>query len=365
MRQLVASLMLFGLAAAACGADGEKSAEDDPRGSADAPGAGTADAPAPGAADAPEAESALHELNVAYYLQWPSPNLVAKADKAYEQALGVPVNWQTFASGGDMAQAMVAGDIDIGYAQGDTPFATFVSQGADLLIVGLPSANPEADNCVVSPGYDITQANAAEALAGQRAYTPLGNVNHYKLLQMLDHLGVDPGSVELVQSEGGAAAVAALKTGEMALVCAFGGAVNEMVEAGGRLLMTGEELEAIGVRIYDVISTSRDFAAAHPEALTKFLQVTIDANRAYNDDPEPLLPVIAEVSGMDLDTTRAFISGFAFPDRDEMLGPDWMGGGVQESMKKQMDFFAAMGEIQASLDSYDQFVDTSFLEAAE
>ena len=341
--------VLLGVLAASCGTD-------DPASTTDA---------SQGTADASSSEPVLDELNVAYYLEWPSPNLVAKADGTYDRVLGVPVNWQTFASGGDMAQAMVAGDIDIGYAQGDTPFATFVSQGAELLIVGLPSSNPEADNCVVSPGYDITQENAAETLAGQKVYTPLGNVNHYKLLQMLDHLGVDADSVELIQSEGGAAAVAALATGEMALVCAFGGAINEMIEAGGRLLMTGRELEDIGVRIYDVISTTKDFARAHPEALTKFLQVTIDANRAYNADPEPMLPVIAEVSGMAPDAAKAFIGGFAFPDRDEMLGPEWMDGGVQASMKKQMDFFAAMGEIEASLDSYDQFVDPSFLEATE
>ena len=308
---------------------------------------------------------ALDELNVAYYLQWPSPNLVAKADGTYDEALGVTVNWHTFASGGDMAQAMLAGDIDIGYAQGDTPFATFVSQGAPLLIVGLPSANPEADNCVAHPDYGITQQNAPQTLAGQKVYTPLGNVNHYKLLRMLDHLGVDPGTVELIQSEGGAAAVAALRSGEMALVCAFGGAINEMIDAGGHLLMTGAELQAIGINIYDVISTTEAFAKAHPDVLTAFLQVTIDANRAYNADREPMLRTIAEVSGMEHDAAVAFIDDFTFPDRDEMLGPDWMGGGVQRSMKQQMDFFAAIGEIESSLDSYDEFVDPSFLEGTE
>jgi len=32
-------------------------------------------------------------------------------------------------------------------------------------------------------------------------------------------------------------------------------------------------------------------------------------------------------------------------------------------MKEQMDFFAAQGEIDSALRSYDAFVDTSFLEA--
>ena len=350
MRRAFAVLVAFVIAAACSSNGGGDAAPDESESDAGAP---------------ETVEEGLDELNVAYYLQWPSPNLVAKADGAYDEALGMPVTWTTFASGGDMAQAMVAGDIDIGYAQGDTPFATFVSQGAPLLIVGLPSANPDADNCVAHPDYGITQQNAAETLAGQQIYTPLGNVNHYKLLRMLDHLGVDADSVQLIQSEGGAAAVAALKSGEMALVCAFGGVINEMIAEGGHLLMTGAELEAIGIRIYDVISTTRAFADAHPDVLTEFLQVTLDANAAYNADPEPLMPVIAETSGMELDAAVEFIGGFTFPERAEMLGPDWMAGGVQQSMKQQMDFFAAVGEIESSLDSYDEFVDSSFLEAAE
>ena len=153
--------------------------------------------------------------------------------------------------------------------------------GADLLLVGVPSSNPDADNCVAHPDYGITPENASQTLIGQKIYTPLGNVNHYKLLQMLDHFGVDVTAVELIQSEGGSAAVAALASGEVALACAFGGAVNEMVAAGGHLLMTGEEMEAIGIRIYDLIVTTGAFAEANPDVVTGFLQVTIDANRAY------------------------------------------------------------------------------------
>ena len=336
MRRLLAVCAALAAVGAACGNDGREGADAGPA-----------------------------EVNVAYYLQWPAPNQVAQAEKTFDDVLGVTVNWTDFASGGDIAQAMVAGDIDIAYAMGDTPFATFVTTGADLLIVGLPSANPEADNCVANPDYGITQQNAAETLAGQRIYTPLGNVNHYKLLRMLDHLGVDADSVELIQSEGGAAAVAALASGEVALSCAFGGAINEMVAAGGHLLMTGAEMQAIGINIFDLIVTTREFAEAHPDLVTAFLQITIDANRAYRADREPMLATIAETAGMDLDAAVALLDDFTFTDRDQMLSPEWMGGGVQLSMKQQMDFFASIGEIESALDSYDQFVDHTFAEATQ
>ena len=355
MKRLLALLMVMGLIVAACGND------DD-----DAP-----DAPAaPEATEAPEApapddEMMLDELNVAYFLEWPTANQVAQARQTYDDALGVTVNWIPFASGGDMAQAMEAGDIDISYSQGLTPFANFVTGGSDLLLVGVAVSYADADNCVAHPDYGITAANAAETLAGQSIYTPLGNVTHFKLLKMLEYLGVDTASVELIQSEGGPAAVAALDSGEVAMACAFGGAVNQMIANGGNLVMTGSEQEAIGIRVFDIISTTGTFAAEHPDVVTTFLQVTEDANVAYNDDREPFIDIIAGAAGMERAPTIALLDAFSFPERDVQLSQAWLGGTVQQVMKEQMDFFVAQGEIESALPSYDSFVDTSFLEAVE
>ncbi|WP_419946728.1 ABC transporter substrate-binding protein [Candidatus Poriferisodalis sp.] len=330
MKRLLALCAVLALAAAACGGD-----------------------------DAPE------ELNVAYFLEWPTANQVAQHEQTYDDELGVTVNWIPFASGGDMAQAMEAGDIDISYSQGLTPFANFVTGGSDLLLIGVAVSYADADNCVAHPDYGITADNAAESLAGQSIYTPLGNVTHFKLLKMLEHLGVDTGTVELIQSEGGPAAVAALDSGEVAMACAFGGAVNQMIANGGNLVMTGAEQEAIGIRVFDIISTTGDFAEAYPDVLTGFLQVTEDANRAYNRDRSPFIDTIAEAAGMERAPTIALLDAFSFPEKDVQLSQAWLGGTVQQVMKDQMDFFVAQGEIASALSSYDSFVDTSFLEAVE
>ena len=330
MKRLLALAAVLALAAAACGGD-----------------------------DTPE------ELNVAYFLEWPTANQVAQAEQTYDDELGVTVNWIPFASGGDMAQAMEAGDIDISYSQGLTPFANFVTGGSDLLLIGVAVSYADADNCVANPDLGITADNAAETLAGQSIYTPLGNVTHFKLLKMLEHLGVDTSSVELIQSEGGPAAVAALDSGEVAMACAFGGAVNQMIANGGNLVMTGSEQEAIGIRVFDIISTTGDFAETYPDVLTTFLQVTEDANRAYNRDRAPLIDTIADAAGMDRAPTIALLDAFSFPEKDVQLSEAWLGGTVQQVMKDQMDFFVAQGEIASALSSYASFVDTSFLEGVE
>ncbi|MCY3890616.1 MAG: ABC transporter substrate-binding protein [bacterium] len=350
MKRLLALLMVMGLIVAACGNDDDDAAPE---------------ATAAPEAPAPDDEMMLDELNVAYFLEWPTANQVAQARQTYDDALGLTVNWIPFASGGDMAQAMEAGDIDISYSQGLTPFANFVTGGSDLLLVGVAVSYADADNCVANPDLGITADNAADTLAGQSIYTPLGNVTHFKLLKMLEYLGVDTATVELIQSEGGPAAVAALDSGEVAMACAFGGAVNQMIANGGNLVMTGSEQEAIGIRVFDIISTTGTFAAEHPDVVTAFLQVTEDANVAYNDDREPFIDTIAGAAGMERAPTIALLDAFSFPERDVQLSRAWLGGTVQQVMKDQMDFFVAQGEIESALPSYDSFVDTSFLEAVE
>jgi len=310
-------------------------------------------------------DDGLEELNVAYFLEWPTANQVAQSEKTYDEELGLTVNWTPFTSGGDMAQAMEAGDIDISYSQGLTPFANFVTGGSDLLLIGVAVAYADADNCVARGDLGITKENASETLAGQAIYTPLGNVTHFKLLKMLEHLGVDIDSVELIQSEGGPAAVAALDGGDVAMACAFGGAVNQMIAAGGNVVMTGAEQEAIGIRVFDIISTTGSFAEEHPEVLTAFLQVTDDANAAYNQNREPFIDTIAEAAGMGRVATIGLLDAFSFPEKSAQLSPAWLGGTVQSVMKEQMDFFVEQGEIESALASYDDFVDASFLEGVE
>ena len=71
-------------------------------------------------------------VNVAFFLEWATPNMLAKVDNSYADAMGVDVNWVDFTTGTAMTEAMLAGDIDISYSQGLAPFVTAIQQGAPL-----------------------------------------------------------------------------------------------------------------------------------------------------------------------------------------------------------------------------------------
>ena len=208
------------------------------------------------------AAAAQDKVTVAYFLEWPTANQVAQVEKAYDEALGVEVEWRAFGNGNEMTQAMVSGDVDIAYSQGFVPFVVGVTNGAPLKMVGVAVTYSENDLCIVRDDAGITQANAKE-LEGKKVATPTGNVTHYKLLRTLDHLGVDQSKVDIVQMNGADAAVALVR-GDVTMACAFGGPIDRMREVG-KPLMTGAEQEAAGISAFDIVSVTDSFAAEHPD----------------------------------------------------------------------------------------------------
>lgn len=314
-----------------------------------------------GSGDTPET------LRVAYFGQWPTPNQLGQADGSLGDAIGVPIEWVPMNSGGEMAEAMESGDIDIAYSQGLTPFANFVNSGADLKLVGIAVSYAEADNCVAQNGLGITRENAAETLAGKTVMTPIGNVTHFKMLSMMEFLGVDITGLNIVPAEGGSTTAAAFAAGDIDVGCAFGGSIVEMLNSDGSLIMTGAEAESdIGIFTYDIVAIPSEFGETYPDVVAKFLKETDNLNQEWAADPAGTNPTIATAAGME--DVGDFLGGdvwFSFPTIEEQISDNWLGGNVAKNMQEQLATFVRLGEIDSALDDFSGFVDTSYLERAQ
>ena len=357
-RKLLLVLLALGLLTlAACSGDTEEPAEEPEVSEPAEETAETADEPEE--APAEPVETDLEELTVAYFLEWPTPNQVAQLEKTYDDVLGIPVNWVSFDTGVAMSAAMASGDVHIAYSQGLVPFANAVTSGIPLQMVGVAVTYAENDNCVAHTDLGITKENATD-LHGEKVAVPLGTVAHYKMLREMEFLGVDVSQLELVDLPP-ADGAAALQRGDVGMACGWGGGLQRMLESGN-ILMTGAEMEELGLFVFDVVSVTDDFAAEYPEVITAFMQVTEDANAAYAADKTANLDVIAEAAGMDEESTASVLANFGFPTAEEQLSDAWMGGAVQEFMKEVADFFVEQGELEEALADYDAVVNTSFLE---
>ena len=299
---------------------------------------------------------AADEVNVAYFLEWATPNMVAKADGAYEDALGVPVNWTAFDTGTQMTEAMLAGDIDIAYSQGLAPFINAVNENAPIQTVAIAVQYP-ANDCFVANDSGIDKSNADE-LEGQAVAVPLATMADYSFRMQMRELGVDLEEIQVVDQVPADGAVA-LADGNVAMACTFGADSDAKAGEAGTPLMTTEEKEAAGIVSFDVVSVSESFAQEEPEMVRTFLEVTSQANADYTGSDEQV-EKMAEESGLSVDAVRAQMETFVFPTNEEQLEEYFNDDGVASGAIKVVGDAFATDENPAR-DDYAQTIDTSFL----
>ncbi len=270
---------------------------------------------------------AADQVNAAFFLEWATPNMIAKVDKAYDKAMGVDVNWVDFTTGTAMTEAMLAGDIDISYSQGLAPFVTAIQQGAPLKMVGIAVVY-EANDCFVKSDLGIDSSNASE-LEGKTVAVPLNTMADYAFREYMSHLNVDISKMQIVDQAPPDGAKS-LADGAVDMACVFGGVASKDAAEVGTAIMSSEQKVEAGIGSFDVISVTEKFATEEPELLKAFLEATEEANGAFGgSDAE--FDKIANAAGMDVETTKTQMAGFILPSAKEQLEKYFAKGGIAES----------------------------------
>src|SRR6056300_1103073 len=199
---------------------------------------------------------AADSVNVAFFLEWATPNQIAKVDKAYDAAMGVDVNWTDFSTGVAMTEAMLAGDIDIAYSQGLAPFVTAIQQGAPLKMVSI-AVIYEANDCFVRNDLGISSANASE-LEGKTVAVPLNTMADFSFRKQMAALNVDISTMSIVDQAPTDGAVS-LSDGSVDMACIFGGASAKAAGEVGTPIMSSQEKSDAGIGSFDVVSVTEKF----------------------------------------------------------------------------------------------------------
>ena len=258
---------------------------------------------------------AADSVNVAFFLEWATPNQIAKVDKAYDEAMGVDVNWTDFSTGVQMTEAMLAGDIDIAYSQGLAPFVTAIQQGAPLKMVAIAVVY-EANDCFVRDDLGISSANASE-LEGKTVAVPLNTMADFAFKKYMSALDIDTSTMTIIDQQPADGAVA-LVEGTVDMACIFGGASSSAAGEIGTPIMTAQQKEDAGIFSFDVVSVTEKFANQNPGLLRTFLEVTDEANQAWTGSDAQIRKVATD-AGMDFNTTKGQMASFEFPSAADQL----------------------------------------------
>ncbi len=267
------------------------------------------------AASLSTAVQAAEEINVAFFLEWATPNMIAKVDKSYDKAMGVDVNWVDFTTGTAMTEAMLAGDIDISYSQGLAPFVTAIQQGAPLKMVGIAVVY-EANDCFVRNGLGIDASNASE-LEGKTVAVPLNTMADFAFRKYMSHYDVDISTMKIVDQAPPDGAKS-LADGAVDMACIFGGASAQAAGEVGTPIMSSQAKVDAGIGSFDVVSVTEKFATENPDLVKAFLEATDEVNNSWKGTDEQYM-IVAEASGMDMETTKAQVNAFIVPTNMEQM----------------------------------------------
>ena len=304
------------------------------------------------------ANAAAKEVRIAFFLEWASPNQEDKVKGTFEKAFGVPVKWTNFATGGEMTEAMMSGDIDISYSQGLTPFVNAANSKKPITLVDVSILyGMKGTTCVVANSAGITKANAS-SLEGKKVAVALGTMADYVFRETMKVVGADASKMTIVDMVPEDSAVA-LANGDVAMSCLFGKKSIAKALESGKLMLTVKEASDNGIAGIDITSVTNKFMKENPGMVRTFLEITHEANDRYKAGKSDF-NVISKDATMDVTSTKDQMNSFGFPTVDEQMKNYFAKDGIL------MKYLAIMGEMFATsenpmLKDYSKVVNTSFL----
>ena len=281
-----------------------------------------------------------------------------------EKATGYKINWRMFGGGGDVIKAMASGDVQLGEA-GSSPITAAASQGQDIQLFWILDDIAGAEALIARKGSGI---NSIKDLKGKKVAVPFVSTAHYQLLAALQHSGVNPKDVNILNlrpPEIGAA----WERGDLDAAFIWDPVLSK-IKGNGTVLADSTSIGKLGYPTFDGIIVNKKWASenqAFMVALVKALakaDADYRANKAKWGVDSPQAKAIAKWTKAEVKDVPATLALYTFPTAEEQLGPKWLGGGAAKAMKDTAAFLKEQGRITDLKPDYSAFVTTEYIRKA-
>lgn len=305
LRMVIAGGMAATLLAA-CGSADDEDAEPEAAAAEEEEEADTEDEEAE-AEDEPVAElPELTELSAGYVSAVDQMGAAIALDLGFYDELNLDVTLaQPFPTGVDALNAMEAGEVQ--FVQAGTPTIGAVLGGMDLVYLGNYTGSS------TRLGIDETMALVAHVdsgidpddlttLEGQRVGVSIGSINHLYLLGLLQDVGVDPDTVDIIQTAPPDMGVALETDGLDAAVVwdPWPIQITDSVDGTEEITRGGGYIPFIGY-----IVATREFVEENPDAVEAFLTARAAADHWMRQNPEEAADVVVRwIPGTELEVAE-------------------------------------------------------------
>ena len=164
----------------------------------------------------------------------------------------------------------------------------------------------------------------AVMVAGSSLLLLLAVVLVFRFLALRE-AGVDMGKVKIMDMAPGEA-LAPFIRGDIDAAYIWEPGLGLVVQNGGKILLTSEQMAEKGHLTWDVISVQPEFARKYPELVTKFIKSELAAMEYWREHPEEAAKIIAkELGGISVGDAERMMAGTRLIGLDEQLSPAFLG----------------------------------------
>jgi taurine transport system substrate-binding protein len=259
---------------------------------------------------------------------------------------------------------MSSGDVDIAMA-GSSPIAAGVSRGLPIELFWIVENINDAEAMVVREGAGIEEP---EDLKGKKIGVPFVSTTHFHTLFALEHWGIDPSEVELLNMQPNTIA-AAWQRGDIDAAFVWNPALGRIKETG-EVLITSGDLSDLGKATFDGMVVTTEFSEANPDFMCKFVATIAEADEAYRSNPEAFGPdsenarKIVSLVGGEPSQVPGVLELYDFPTLEEQASEAWLGGGAAKALRATSEFLEEQKQIEALLPDYNAVVTPEFARMA-
>lgn len=279
---------------------------------------------------------------------------VANELDLWEKA-GIDVNLQPFTNGPTQIQAMAAGSLDIGYIGGG---ATWMPASGQATII-TPNEATYGDFVIASPD---SGAESVEDLEGLRVGVPEGGSGEMILALALEEAGLTMDDIERVPLDP-PNVVSSFVAGQIDVAAIFSPLSDQIFESVPDAVVLANNKDFPETEFVGAYVASNQAVADKPDAVSRFLEVWIQANDWRLDNVEESVQLAAEESGAPVEQLQGQADALEWWSSDTILENN-ESGKTNEQFDALVDLFVELGRIPEKVPSED-FVNLELFQQAK
>lgn len=274
------------------------------------------------------------------YFQSPNGELLAKGEGLLQKAFpDTKITYTQFDVGRDVNTAMSGGSLDIATI-GTPPGTTGIANKLPYKIYYMHDVIGTSEALVARNGTGIASVGD---LKGKKVATAFGSTSHFSLLGALQDAGVSEGDVTLLDMSA-QDTIAAWGRGDIDAAYMWEPAQENLVQAGGTVIVTSKELAEKGYVTGEFGIVSDDFLQKYPDVVKKYIDILDQATKEYRTASADVVKTMASELALEEDAAKKVMGQIDVLDKsqqDEYIKQ----GKLVDVLKKTGEFLVAQKSI--------------------